>query len=327
MTETEIIMNKKYKTLSQWFLNPFYYIAGVKALVIGVVVIAITGCLAFLKTCRFDGLLNFYIRPLKSPLWICIAEGFVSWLLFSILILIAGKIISKSRFRIIDLFGTQALARFPYLFLASAVMIPGLIPAFIRFNNILLSGNGVSQLFSLDLIAFAFLLIILFTAAIWMVALMYKAFIVSCNVSGKKAVIAFIICLLIGQFISIIVISHFPRPAQSQITVTIQPLDLSSKSNKFITLLSWGEYNAAENMFDETMKSAVPEEKLKEVWESILNQYGPYKSPGALRKDRIQIYDVIYVTLQFEKNSLDSQISFDSNGKIAGLYFLPAASK
>lgn len=326
MKETTVDFNEKHRTISQWIFNPFYYLAGIKAMAIGVVIIVITGYLAFLKSCRFDGLLNFYIRPLKSPLWVCISEGLISWLLLSLLLFIAGKIISKSRFRIIDLLGTQALARFPYLFAASAVMIPGLIPAFIRSNKTLLSIQDASQLFSLDMIAFAFLLIILFATAIWMVALMYKAFVVSCNVTGKKAVIAFTLSILIGQFASTIIIYHLPRPAGNQTTITAQTLDVASKANKFITLLSWGEYKTAENMFDETMKSAVPEEKLKEAWESIVNQYGPYKVQGAIRKDKIQIYDAIYITLQFEKNSLDSQISFDSNGMIAGLYFLPAGN-
>jgi len=318
---------KKNRTISQWIFNPFYYVAGMKAMAIGVVIIMITGCFAFLKNCRFDALLNFYIRPLKSPLWICISEGLISWLLLSILLLIAGKIISKSRVRIIDVFGTQALARFPYLFIALAIMIPGIIPAFIRFNNNILSGQGASHLFSPDLIAFASLLIIILATLIWMVALMYRAFVVSCNIAGRKAVIAFIICLIIGQIISTIVIYHLPRPVGTQTTVTARTLDPASQANKLITLLSWGEYKTAVNMFDETMKKAVPEEKLKEVWQSILTQCGPYKGQGAVRKGKILNYDVIYITCRFEKNSLDSRISLDSNGKIAGLYFLPAADK
>jgi uncharacterized protein len=109
--------------------------------------------------------------------------------------------------------------------------------------------------------------------------------------------------------------------------VAAQTSDLSSKGSKFITLLSEGDYKSAVAMFDETMKKFLPEEKLKEVWKSIISQYGPFKEQGTIRKGNIQSYEVVYVTMQFEKNSLDSQISFDSNGMIAGLYFLPATNK
>lgn len=210
MMETAINFNEKNRKISQWLFNPFYYMAGMKALTMGVIIILITDYLVFLKDCRFNGLLIFYFRPFHDPLWLCVSGGIISWLLLSILLFISGKIISKSRIRIIDVLGTQALAQFPYLFVALAVMIPGMIQAYTRFFYSFFSGNGGWQLFSMDmspdLIVFVIGFMLQLVTATWMIVLMYQAFVVSCNVTGRKAVTAFFISLLIGQAISMKVI-------------------------------------------------------------------------------------------------------------------------
>jgi uncharacterized protein len=106
-----------------------------------------------------------------------------------------------------------------------------------------------------------------------------------------------------------------------------QTSDLSSQGSKFITMLSSGDYKSAVAMFDETMKKALPEQKLKETWQAIQAQVGTFKTQGATRKETIQNHDVVFVNCQFEKSTLDSQIAFDNQGKIAGLYFIPSINK
>lgn len=108
---------------------------------------------------------------------------------------------------------------------------------------------------------------------------------------------------------------------------TARSQDFSAQAGKFITLLSGGEYEMAVGMFDKTMKSALPKEKLEGVWKSILSQCGAFKSQGDIRKARIQQYDVIYVPCQFEKTALDGKIVFNKEGMIAGLFFVPPGSK
>jgi hypothetical protein len=327
MAETAIDFNRKNRTITQWLFNPFYYLAGFKALGIGIIVILTTGCFAFLGNSRFNGVLDFHTGLQRLSLWISISEGLVAWLLLSVLLLISGKIISKSRIRIIDIFGTQALARFPYIFCALAAMIPGVNSSTIRFTQSLISNPNAIHLFSMDMLAFIFMMIIVIVMAIWMVALMYQAFATSCNVSGKKAITAFIVSLLIAETISIIVIHNLPGPIENQTTVTTQIVDLASKANKFVTLLSWGEYQMAENMFDDKMKIGLPEKKLKETWESLITQFGPFKAQGSIKQTKILGHDVLFVPCQFERTSLDCQIAFDTKRRIAGLYFRPSANK
>jgi len=124
--------------------------------------------------------------------------------------------------------------------------------------------------------------------------------------------------IVLSTFILIFIGSH---------VVTAQTSDLTSQAKKFLTLLSGGDYKTAEGMFDEAMKSAVPEQKLKETWQALQTQFGSFKEHGSVRKENIQDHEVVFVTCRFEKTSLDSQIAFDKEGLIAGLYFIPTISK
>ena len=108
---------------------------------------------------------------------------------------------------------------------------------------------------------------------------------------------------------------------------TAQSQDFSAQAGKFITLLSGGAYETAVGMFDKTMKSAMPKEKLEVVWKTLQSQCGAFKTQGEMRKERIQQYDVVYVPCQFEKTTLDSKIVFDQEGMIAGLFFIPPGTK
>jgi hypothetical protein len=338
--ESDNIMNRK---ISQWIFNPFYYLAGFKALVPGIIIILITGYLGHLSNGRFNGLLDFHIGSQFSSIWYSLSDSIISWLLISILLLITGKIISKSRIRIIDIFGTQALARFPYLLIALAVLIPGLIPAFYRFIDSIIFFNNSSRLDIQDFMAFIFFIVIIIAAAVWMIALMYRAFAVSSNVSGRKAIIAFIVCLIIGEIISIVIISQISRLTGNRMVrsetskfitqgskITIQSKDTKTYSgrlliqgSKFITLLSSGDYKTAVCLFNEEMKSALPEERLKSVWESLSIRFGIFKGQGRVWKEKIQIYDVVYITCLFERGSLNGKVVFDNKGMIAGLWFVP----
>ena len=114
------------KKMRLWLFNPFHYVAGVQALAAGVVIIFATGALAALSNSRLDGVLDFHTRGAgQGPLWPPVTDGLMAWLIMGILLLIGGKVISSSRIRALDIFGTQALARFPQLITAIFALQPG----------------------------------------------------------------------------------------------------------------------------------------------------------------------------------------------------------
>ncbi|MDI6783991.1 MAG: hypothetical protein QME64_07855 [bacterium] len=200
-------MNKqvpKNKVIT-WLFNPFHYLAGGKALVIGLIIIAISGVIAWFSNSHFDGVLDFHTGR-QAPIWFIVAEGFVDWLSLALVLLIAGIIISRTRFRVIDIFGTQALARFPTIFMALIALLPGyntLINKIIAnpMNAATIIFENIGALIILMLVGIVILIML-----VWMVALMYRAFAVSFNVSGGKAIVSFIIGLIIAEVLSKIAI-------------------------------------------------------------------------------------------------------------------------
>ena len=198
-------MQKPKNKVITWLFNPFHYLAGGKSLLIGLVLIAIAGCIAYFSNSHFDGVLDFHFG-MKLPIWFMMAEGFIDWLSLAVVLLIAGMIISRTRFRVIDIFGTQALARFPCLFMALVALLPGYNSL---INKIIANPMNAATIIFENIGALIILMIVgivILIMVIWMLVLMYRAFAVSFNVSGWKAIVSFIIGLIIAEVISKIVI-------------------------------------------------------------------------------------------------------------------------
>ena len=199
---TEDIELKDKKPLFTWLFNPFHFIAGGQALAVGLGIIVTAGLVGSISNSHFDGVLDFH-TGLSVPVWVFVVEGLVDWLALSAPLLILGLLLSKSRIRVVDVLGTQALARFPSLLTAEAGLL-ALHPGFGRQVERLMSQN--TEIVWGDLAVFGGALLVCIVMTIWMIVLMYRAFTVSCNVTGAKAVVAFIAALLVGEAISKIVL-------------------------------------------------------------------------------------------------------------------------
>ena len=106
--------------------------------------------------------------------------------------------------RVVDVFGTQALARFPTLILA----LVALLPIYQRQVERLISVTQIlpGELPPADLIAFSLVAaVVAIVVVAWMLVLMYRAYAVSCNVSGPKAIVLFVVAVLVGELLSKII--------------------------------------------------------------------------------------------------------------------------
>lgn len=99
---------------------------------------------------------------------------------------------------------------------------------------------------------------------------------------------------------------------------------MTASARDFVDLLSKEDFTAAVARYDGVMAAALPEPKLREAWESLQSQTGPFRKQIRMRTEKVPGYDVVLVTCQFEKAFVDTKVVFDSNGKVAGLFFLPA---
>lgn len=189
--------------------NPFRFIAGFPALALGVTILLIAGGIASLSNTHFDGVLDTHIG-FKAPLWFFLSEGIANWLSLAICLWIGGLILKGwSSFRAIDLFGTQALARWPFLLTALVCLLPGvttyqekLIAMTKSGEMVLLPPSGPPA----EVLSFWGATGIMLIVTVWFVALAWKSFRLSCDVRGWKAVVTFILCLIAAEILSKVVI-------------------------------------------------------------------------------------------------------------------------
>lgn len=101
---------------------------------------------------------------------------------------------------------------------------------------------------------------------------------------------------------------------------------LSALAGEAFSELLSGDYAAFHARFDETMKAALPEDKLQETWKTILMQAGAFQSQVAIRQEKSGAYDVVFITCRFENVPLDVQLVFNAARQMSGLFFRPAAT-
>jgi hypothetical protein len=101
-------------------------------------------------------------------------------------------------------------------------------------------------------------------------------------------------------------------------------LDLTATAKKQVDAMVNGDFAGICKNFDQTMQSALPLAKLQEVWTALIGQVGGYKRQIGTRTETVDQYDVVYVTCEFERASINIKVVFNKAGQIAGLFFLPS---
>ena len=101
---------------------------------------------------------------------------------------------------------------------------------------------------------------------------------------------------------------------------------LTVKAREFLAALEKGDFNLAARDFDETMLKVSGPDKLETMWRTQLPpQLGAFKRQAAARRDQFQGYEIVLVTCEFDKATLDTRVVFDKAGRIAGFSFVPTA--
>jgi len=192
--------------MKKWLLNPFEMLAGWASLGIGLCILLITALVACYANVHLDGVIDLHFGYHVSLKEIFL-ESLINWLCLAVFLYVSGFILSKSSIRILDVFGTQAMARFPYLIatIVSLSLNNNKVIAFVEYH-FLNKGEAV-QPGVIDILVFAFSTLTILLMLVWMVYLMYKAYSVSCNVKNVKGIFSFIAALVSAEILSKILIA------------------------------------------------------------------------------------------------------------------------
>lgn len=186
--------------LKTWY-NPFQYIAGLPSLLIGAAVIGITALVAWLNHTYTDGIFDLHYGP-GASLRVYLMLGISNWLSATLVLFLLALALSPSKIRIIDIAGTQALARFPMLLaiFTGFVKAPERVAAFLQYT---MTGYGEAiSVSNIDFVATLVVGLLVLSCIVWMVALMYHAYRVSSNLKGAKAWGSFIPGIIAAYVIS-----------------------------------------------------------------------------------------------------------------------------
>lgn len=178
--------------MNKWLFNPFIYIAGARALGIGLAAMLLTAVAGYYSNTHFDGVIDVHTGNTPAPLFVYLLEQLIIWASAVGVFYAASLLFSRSATRFIDIAGTMALARWVALFAAIAgfgIHVPK------HMNTVADITNAITG----SVIALSVLIIII---TIWMVALMYNAFTVSANIKGSKAIVVFTGSLIIAETLS-----------------------------------------------------------------------------------------------------------------------------
>jgi hypothetical protein len=187
--------------MNKVIFNPFKYVAGAKSLIFGILIILITAFIGFLSHTHFPDLISIKLSS-DFPVWYFILQSLSNWFIVSLFLYLSAIAVSASSVRPVDIFGTQALARFPYLF-SSFI---GFSDSMDKFGNYILwtyleIGEPISLSTSNAVIAVS-LVILTVLLTIWLIVLMYNAFKVSANLKGTKSIVLFIIVLIVSTIVT-----------------------------------------------------------------------------------------------------------------------------
>lgn len=181
--------------------NPFIHIAGMQAFLFGLIIAVLSMALGFIFNARFDGVIDLHYNEAVSIQEV-IFDQLNILISVTLCFFIAGKIFAKNNVRLIDILGTSAFARFPFL----------VLPLFnINQKMWLISEKMIQSMLTnpesigLETADIVFLIISSFVsllAIIWYITLLFNAYKVSTNLKSGKLIGSFIGALLLAEIIS-----------------------------------------------------------------------------------------------------------------------------
>lgn len=180
--------------------NPFRYIAGAKALIFGLVFIVALALLLYSGGFIQDSYIH--IGMAKASFLEVLGAQTIWWVVPALLLYLCGLLLSKSKIRIIDILGTTAFAQIIMLIMIAPMLLPAVMNNMLESVAALQSGVTPQTASLMPIIIYSiWSLICLVVFYIWN----YNAFAVSCNVSGWKAVVAFIAVQVVVTIVGTII--------------------------------------------------------------------------------------------------------------------------
>ena len=118
---------------------------------------------------------------------------------------------------------------------------------------------------------------------------------------------------------------RFGRPADPRTGQPMEPVlrDAGGRAMALLDDLVAGHWAAVCATFDDNVAAKLDDTKLAAAWAQVIGMAGRYERRGAASVYQAGDYTVVDVPLSFEAAERVGRTSYDRDGRVAGLFFLP----
>jgi len=102
--------------------------------------------------------------------------------------------------------------------------------------------------------------------------------------------------------------------------------EVVEEARRVVDEIDQGQYGEVRKRFDKRMTASLSEDQLAKGWEAFESLKGAMRSQGPVEVFKRREYTVVNVELDLAKTKAQMRVTFDKQGKIAGLYFLDAGA-
>lgn len=132
--------------------------------------------------------------------------------------------------------------------------------------------------------------------------------------------------LAINQRLQLIEVSRETKSTHKLSSVrTLFFPDRKDEAKDTVNKLVAEDYEGIRKNFNETMKASLSAEKMKEVWKSMIEHLGEYKSQGQPNSKTDQNWEIVVIRCEMQRGQVDIEVDFDPSGKIGGLWVRPVS--
>jgi hypothetical protein len=118
------------------------------------------------------------------------------------------------------------------------------------------------------------------------------------------------------------------QPATPTVSADPPPaLTHEATARQLIAELSERRFHLVVKQFDDPLREALPPDKLETVWTTLEQHFGAFAKAGPSRIRMVGDVPTVYVACEFANQPIDAKIVFDAQGRVGGLWFLPAGTE
>lgn len=120
----------------------------------------------------------------------------------------------------------------------------------------------------------------------------------------------------------VMLVAAFAPPAFAQLTKETA----IAKAEAILKHLQDGKAADVIKDLDARMAQEIPESKLQAGFAALSTQFGAFKRISERREGLVKDRQVVELVLVFEKETIIERVTFDKDGKVAGLGFRPLST-